>query len=160
MKCEKAIDLIFEYHREPAPLLTALQIGLHLFFCPECARMNERLEASQDILNEDFFPPAPDLEDTIMQKIAAEDCLIYDTQNAETSAVPGGLSTRGWVIAGLIILVSLASAFIGMEFNNIAHTAGISFLLPVGLTIGVVLTSYGAFFIGSHLKELSKRFGL
>ena len=35
-----------------------------------------------------------------------------------------------------------------------------SFLLPVGITIGVVLTTYGALFIGSHLKELSERFGL
>jgi hypothetical protein len=35
-----------------------------------------------------------------------------------------------------------------------------SYLLPVGITIGIVLTSYGALFIGSHLKELSERFGL
>jgi hypothetical protein len=35
-----------------------------------------------------------------------------------------------------------------------------SFLLPVGITVGIVLTSYGALFIGGHLKELSERFRL
>jgi hypothetical protein len=30
----------------------------------------------------------------------------------------------------------------------------------VGITIGIVLTCYGALFIGSHLKELMERFGL
>jgi hypothetical protein len=35
-----------------------------------------------------------------------------------------------------------------------------SFLLPVGITFGIVLTSYGALFIGSHLEEFSERFGL
>jgi hypothetical protein len=45
-----------------------------------------------------------------------------------------------------------------MDFINIADTQGSSFLLPVGITIGAVVTGYGAFFIGSHLKELSSRF--
>ena len=160
MKCEKAMDLIFAYHGEEAPLLVHLQTGVHLFFCPDCSRTYERLEASREILGEDFFPPAPDLEESIMRQVAAEDSGIFETNDAPAPVLPGGLSTRGWVIAGLIILVSLASAFIGMEFNSLAHSAGMSFLLPVGITIGIVLTSYGALFIGSHLKELREKFGL
>jgi hypothetical protein len=45
-----------------------------------------------------------------------------------------------------------------MDFIKVADTQGSSFLLPVGITIGAVLTGYGALFIGSHLKELSSRF--
>jgi len=30
----------------------------------------------------------------------------------------------------------------------------------MGITIGIILTTYGALFIGSHLKQLSERFGL
>jgi hypothetical protein len=47
-----------------------------------------------------------------------------------------------------------------MNFVAIANSEGSSFLLPVGITIGIVLTCYGALFIGSHLKELSSRFRL
>jgi len=77
-----------------------------------------------------------------------------------TETVSTGLSTRGWVIAGIVILLSLISAFFGYDFHRVTKAAGISLLLPVGIIIGVFLTGYGALFIGSHLKELSKRFGL
>ena len=159
MKCDKVMDAIYEYSGEPMPLLTHLQVELHLFFCPDCAREYERLELSREILKTDFFPFSPDVEDSIMNVLARED-EVLEEQDAEVFVVPGGLSTRGWVIAGLIILVSLASAFFGLDFINVAHSAGMSFLLPMGITIGIVLTSYGALFIGSHLKELSERFGL
>ena len=93
-----------------------------------------------------------------MAAIAAEE--EKNPEPEEIFAIPGGLSTRGWVIAGLIILISLSTAFLGMDFEHIANVAGMSFMLPVGITIGIVLTSYGALFIGSHLKELTERFGL
>jgi hypothetical protein len=106
-------------------------------------------------MKEDFFPPSPGLEDSIMAKVAIE---IEEKQPQTVSA--GGLSTRGWVIAGLIIFISLATAFFGFDFKKITGEMGISFLIPASITIGIVLTTYGAFFIGSHLKELSERFGL
>jgi hypothetical protein len=150
------MDEIYEYSGgEVMPPLLKLRIMAHVFFCPDCAREAERLELAQDILRNDFFPPAPDFEDNIMALVAGE-----ETADPEFSESPGGLSTRGWVIAGLAVLVSLATAFIGIDFNRVALDAGMSFLLPVGITIGIVLTSYGALFIGSHLKELSERFGL
>jgi hypothetical protein len=64
------------------------------------------------------------------------------------------------VITGLVVLVSLVTAFLGFDFERIAASQGSSFLLPLGLTIGVVISGYGAVFIGSHLKELSSRFRL
>jgi hypothetical protein len=73
---------------------------------------------------------------------------------------PQGVSFRSWVIAGLIILVSLSSSFFNLDFVETVASYGSSFLLPVGLTIGIVVTGYGALFIGSHLKELSTRFRL
>jgi hypothetical protein len=159
MKCEKTMDLIYDYAGEPMPLLVHLRIALHLFLCPDCVRGNELMELSRETLKNDFFPPAPDLEESIMSRIAEESAEL-ETQAAETPIAPGELSTRGWVIAGIIILVSLSSVFFGSEFNQLASGRNLSFLLPVGITIGIVLTSYGAFFIGSHLKELSKRFRL
>jgi len=113
----------------------------------------ERYQSAKTIMKEDFFPPSPELENSIMAKIEAE-------QEDESYAVAGGLSTHGWVIAGVAILISLVTVFFGLDFKHLALESGMSFVLPMGITIGIVLTTYGALFIGSHLKELSERFGL
>jgi hypothetical protein len=157
MSCSKILDMVYEWSEDSMPLLNQVQVWMHTVICPNCAQEIERFEVSKAIMREDFFPLPPDLEDSIMAKIAIEE---EQTEAEESYAVPGGLSTRGWVIAGLIILVSLGTAFFGLDFKKIANETGMSFLLPVGITVGIVLTTYGALFIGSHLKELSERFGL
>ena len=160
MNCERILDKIYEM--DSIPLLTRIRIGLHILVCPDCAQEIERFEVCRDILHREIFSAsildaAPGLEDTIMAMTAAE-----EEKNAEQEAaeISGGFSTRGWVIAGLVMLVSLATSFFGLDFNKVAVTAGMSFMIPIGITIGAALTCYGALFIGSHLKELSERFGL
>jgi hypothetical protein len=153
MNCSKILDIVYE--QENPSLLTRIRIGLHLLVCPDCAQEVERFEVCRDVLQNDFLPAAPVFEDSIMAMIAEEEGEIR-----KTSEIPGGFSTRGWIITGIVMLVSLATAFFGMEFNNVAIAAGMSYMIPIGITIGVLLTSYGAVFIGSHLKELSERFGL
>ncbi|AEF80398.1 hypothetical protein [Leadbettera azotonutricia] len=147
---------IFEASGEgPLPFLARLRISIHLFFCSRCAGEAKKMELLHSVMIDDFFPSAPALEDAIMQKISAE------TIDEEPAAdAPAGLSLRSWVIIGCFVLLSLSTAFFGMDFINVADAQGSSFLLPVGITIGAVLTGYGAFFIGSHLKELSSRFGI
>jgi hypothetical protein len=130
-----------------------LEIGIHIFHCSRCAREIENMEKAQDLMKSDFFPPVASLEESIMEQIYREEPLVF-------TEAPAGVSFRGWVITGLIVLISLASAFLGMDFDKVVSTGGSSFLLPLGLTIGVVVTGYGALFIGSHLKELSERFRL
>jgi len=156
MSCEKILDKVYEYSGDPdaMPLVTRIRIGLHLLVCPDCAQEVERFEVCRDILHSEFLPPAPDLEDAVMAIISAEE------NEMEEAELPGGFSTRGWVIAGLVMLVSLATAFFGLDFNRVALAAGMSFMIPVGITIGIVLTCYGALFVGSHLKEFTERFGL
>jgi hypothetical protein len=158
MNCDAMIDKMYGTLGErPLSLTIRLRLALHVIFCPQCAERILRLEAVQDIMAADFFPPSPVLEDLIMDRI-------YDTG----MELPDLLSTepimtvpfQGWVVTGLVILVALATSVFGMDFINLAKTSGTSFLLPVGLVIGGVITSYGALFIGSHLKELSDRFNL
>jgi hypothetical protein len=145
---------IFEAAGEEAlPFLTQLRMGIHLFFCSRCAGEAKKMELLHSVMINDFFPPAPDLEDAIMQKISAE---AADEESVADD--PAGLSLRSWVIVGCFVLLSLSTVFFGMDFIDVADAQGSSFLLPVGITIGAVLTGYGAFFIGSHLKELSSRF--
>jgi len=157
MNCSKIMDIVYEYSSETMPLLNQFQVCLHTITCPHCAQKIEHFNVSRSIMREDFFPPSPNLEDTIMARIAIEE---EQTETEESYAVPGGISTRGWVIAGVIVLLSLATAFFGLDFQNLADETGMSFLLPVGITVGIILTTYGALFIGSHLKELTERFGL
>jgi hypothetical protein len=166
MNCSKVLDMVYEYsggdpdREDPMPLLNQIQIWLHTIICPACAQEIERYQVTRDIMREDFFPSSPELEDAIMARIAGEEELNAQEPYAAADIAAGGLSFRGWAIAGLIILISLATSFFGLDFQKVADETGISFLLPVGITIGIVLTTYGAFFIGSHLKELSERFDL
>lgn len=159
MNCLKTMDLIYEYSgsghdpQDSMPLFDQIQVWIHIFFCENCAGEVKRLEEARNILRSGFFYLSPRLEDSIMIRIAAE-------EDTEITTVPGGLSTKGWVITGIIILFSLGTAFFGIDFKEIADETGISFLLPAGITIGIILTTYCAIFIGSHLKELSERFGL
>ena len=155
MICEKIVTKI--YQGDTLSLLTRIGIGLHLLFCSDCTREIERYEKCRDILRNEFFPQSPGLEDSIMAMVAAEKEEAWEAQRAELS---GGFSLRGWVIAGLVMFVSLATAFFGLDFNKVALASGISFMIPIGITIGIALTCYGALFIGCHLKEFSERFGL
>jgi len=145
------------YDEEPMSLYYQIQVGFHAFFCQNCAQKIENYQAVRLTMKEDFLPSSPDIENSIMEKIAVEE---IQTEIEHSYASPGVLSTRGWVIAGLIIMVSLITAFFGLDFQNLASESGMSFMLPVGITIGIMLTAYGVFFIGSNLKELSERFGL
>jgi hypothetical protein len=171
MTCQEIMDKVYEYDGDSMPLTLHIRIALHLFFCPDCARELERFEEARTILRTGFFPPSPDFEETVMDTLRngasfeipgmeGADCF-----SAEEAGVPAGIpetgvSFRGWVITGLVALFSLPASFFGFNFSRLAASEGMSFLLPAGITVGVVLTCYGALFIGSHVKELSERFGL
>jgi hypothetical protein len=149
MNCAKILDIVYE-QQEDMSLFNRIRVGMHLLVCPDCAQEVERFEVCRDMLQDDFMFLAP-AEEAVNTAEATE------AMNAE---VPGGFSIRGWIIAGIVMLVSLATVFFGLEFNKVALIAGMAFTIPIGITIGIALTSYGALFIGSHLKDLSERFGL
>jgi hypothetical protein len=155
MSCAKILDIVYE--QEDMSLFNRIRVGLHLLVCPDCAQEVERFEVCRDIMRNDFMFPTPDLEDPIMSMISAGEDEITESQQTE---VPGGFSIRGWIVAGIVMLVSLATLFFGLEFNKVALIAGMAFTIPIGITIGIALTSYGALFIGCHLKALSERFNL
>jgi len=136
------------------PLLARIRMELHLLLCPQCAREIRNLRCLEEIMKTDFSPHCPDFEEPVME------CLYAEADPEEKIDAPAGFSLRGWVLIGFFVLLSLSSSFFGISFGIIANEEGLSFLLPVGITIGIVLTCYGALFIASHLKELSTRFGL
>ena len=159
MNCSNILDMVYE-SETPIPLINQVQIWLHTIVCPSCSQEIERYQVCNSILREDFFPSSPMLEDSIMAKVAAIAAEEEHKKIEELQTAAGGFSTRGWIIAGIIIFVSFAAAYFGLDFKRLANESGISFLLPMGITFGIVLTLYSALFIGSHLKEFSERFGL
>jgi hypothetical protein len=161
MTCQTILDKIYEFDGErPLPLWIRLQIAVHVILCPRCAEKAARLEAARSLMSAGFFPPAPDLSDSIMNSVYAEDRELVPDIPFEEEELSPEVSFGSWVLTGFIVLLSLSTAFMGMGFIKVASAQGSSFLLPVGITIGVVVTGYGAMFIGSHLKELSGRFRL
>jgi hypothetical protein len=162
----KAIKSIFTKHvineiynssrEEPLPFLVQLRQNMHLLFCPRCAEAVKIFDLLQDSANNDFFRPSPDITERVMKKIMDE--AIAEEESGNSFSASGGFSVRGWIFAGCFLLLSLSTAFFGMDFGKLADDEGSRFLLPVGITIGAVLTGYCALFIGSHLKEFSSWF--
>ena len=155
MNCDTVVDTIYEAEKDISlPIMTQIRIGLHLLFCPSCTEEIKKLRCIEEIMQNDFFPPSPDFGELLMER------LVEEADIEEETDAPTGFSFRGWVLIGFFVLLSLSSAFFGMNFVKITDTEALSLLLPLGITTGMALTCYGALFIGSHLKELSTRFGL
>jgi hypothetical protein len=155
--CHAVMDKTYEFSGDsPLPFLNRLEIAAHVLFCSHCAAEIVRLEQARSLMRTDFFPVSPCFEDSVMNLISAETIATPEDGWGFLPAV----SFRGWVVTGLVILISLSTSFFGMDFMSVTRDYGTSFLLSIGITIGAVVTGYGALFIGSHLKELSDRFGL
>ena len=155
LDCDTVLDAVYEEDRDrPLSVISQVKIKLHLLFCPACSAELKNFQYIEEILKQDFFPQSPEFEEFFMERLYKETAM---EEKTETSA---GFSFRSWVIIGFFVLLSLSSSFFGMNFVQIADSEGLSFLLPVGITIGMVVTCYGALFIGSHLEKLSARFGL
>jgi len=155
MDCQTVLDVVYYSDKHNTlPILAQVRIWFHLLFCPVCPIELENLRNIEDIMKTEFLPPSPDFEEIIMKHL-------YDVSNiVEKTDAPSGFSLRSWIIIGFFVLLSLSSSFFSINFIEIADAEGLSFLLPVGLTIGMVVTCYGALFIGSNLNKLSTRFKL
>jgi hypothetical protein len=156
MKCDNALDVVYEDDDIPS-LGKRLRLAFHIIFCRTCASHLERYEEARSFLQTGFFPLSPDFSDLIMSRIYDES---FDEETDEQLVGTGGFSVKGWIISGIALLLSLTMVFFDQDFINIARDQGSSFLLPMGILTGIVITGYGALFIGSHLKEFSDRFKL
>lgn len=151
-QCEGIIEKIYSDDEE-LTLINRLCIAFHKTHCKNCATEARVYEKARISLH-NFIPQfatqfAPrSVADNVMAMI-----------NYETAPFVS-VSYASWITAGLVIMVSLSTAFFGKDFGRAVTEAGSAFLLPVSLTIGAVITAYSAMFIASHLEQLSAKFGL
>jgi len=116
-------------------------------------KADRRFKLALELLKKGYIGPAPDLSDKIMRAIGLE------TPNPIEEAVER-ISLRDWLVVGLLIALSLMLTPAGQDFEWLVRTLGSFMLAPISITLGVVLTIYCAYFIASHLEELSERFGI
>ncbi|MDR1419950.1 MAG: peptidoglycan-binding protein [Treponema sp.] len=164
MNCREIMDMVYEYDGDDsAPLCARIRIRLHALFCLRCGQELERYTAAREALRDGFFTPAG-LEESVMARILREDPVEADEYEEEYAgegmSEEAGVSFRSWIITGILMFFSLSTSFFSLNFTKLAISQDLSFLLPMGITIGAVLTIYCTIFIGSHIKELSEKFGL
>jgi thiol-disulfide isomerase/thioredoxin len=157
MNCKEAEEKIF--WAEQYRLFDRVLLAFHTLRCPHCRKEARLYDQSMELMREDFFSEAAwqggfALADNVM-RIIEENEVEMDFEEAVSP-----ISIARWIITGIVIILSFAVVFFGRDFDKIADSQGTAFLLPVGITIGVVVTSYCGLFIASHLKELSSKFGL
>ena len=151
-KCQTYMDILYDSTEDAAFFLKVWMIA-HALLCPRCAAEKHKLAIAKRLMHQSFMPSAPDITNAVMASIHSKR-YIKDESFVES------YSLRIWTIAGVFILCSLAAAFFGSDFNFIAKSSGFSFLLPIGIVIGGVITAYGAFFVVSNLDKLCQKFGL
>jgi hypothetical protein len=152
MNCDRVLDLLY-YSEESFSLVERILIYFHIRRCPKCAVHRRALQIASARMKEDFFPPAvADMSTKIMALIRRGTLM--------DSAKPEAIPFRAWVIAGLAMLVSLPGAYLGVDYLIPVDTRSVYFMLSLGITVGAVITAFGAMFIGCHMTELSKWLGL
>ncbi|MDR1470353.1 MAG: hypothetical protein LBT00_13805 [Spirochaetaceae bacterium] len=153
------------YEGESLSFFDRLVIAFHLLGCQKCARDLVRYENVCEIMHTDFFTDGGSAESGYESVADSVMALIGEEQDAAASGLLADLSPeilpiRDWIISGVIIIAALTTSFFGMDFGTLARDFGNGFTIPLAVTIGTVITAYIAVFIGNHLKELSKLFGL
>ncbi|MDR2481190.1 MAG: peptidoglycan-binding protein [Spirochaetaceae bacterium] len=148
MNCKTVLENLYN---DDKSFLLKLKIKIHKALCLDCADKERKLRMAKRIMLNDFMPPPPDITDRIMAIIGEEKDFKIDT---------AAFSFRSWIFTGIFILLSLTSVYLGRDFHTIVINNGLHFILPLGITIGIIITAYCAVFIGTHLNELCEKFGL
>ena len=146
MTCEKASEYVAKKAGDGGypPL-----VRLHLIRCRRCAGEAARMEDSIRMMRRDFLPPSPDFSAAVMSAIRGTPLL---------EAAP--VSFRNWLLVGMTLLAASALSPLGSAFEWVKKSFGTGFLLPLNIVLGLTLAGYCAFFIGTHMKELSERLKL
>jgi len=139
MKCEKIIDDFLRSESNTVPLL----IRLHLFRCSQCRQEISDLQNKiSELWNDSAYKAPYDMTNQIMQRIA----LLHEVHSRD-------ISDGKWIITWITIIVSIALVNYSESFRWLEKYFGGSFEIPLNIVMGIVVTIYSAFFIGTHLDR-------
>lgn len=144
MRCDEFLDRYDMLDSDEEP---GLFMRLHLATCPSCrARVAERASALAAIRASAAEPVDLDLEAAIEDRVMAAVRLMPAPRRE--------LHAREWVVSGLVIFASIALVPFDANYGILRDLFGEGFTMPLCLVLGLVLTIYGAVFIGTHMSEL------
>ncbi len=145
MKCKNAINqfmLLDDYKNLP------WRIKFHILFCKNCRQEIRKLtEELNSLTCKTPFYITRDISDDVMNII-----------NNFRTVQQKNMSNFKWIAAGAIMLSSMFLVSFSNSMIWLKSTFGSSFIIPLSIVQGLVITGYAALFIGSHLDGLKKTF--
>ncbi len=143
MKCDKAISYYLqndEIGRIP------FKVRIHTFFCPVCSGEIMQLMLMFRLLEEkSIWEMDKDIKDNVMDKIQRQSVF------AEKR-----ISGLKWVVIGIIIFASMFLINFSESFMWLKEQFGSSFVIPMSIVLGLVLTVYLMLFTSSNIDFLEK----
>ena len=144
MRCDEFLD---RYDRLDSGEEAGLLLRLHLATCPECRALVAEHEASLEAIRAAAtLPVDATIEEAIEARIMAAVHLLPAPRRE--------LHARDWAISGFVIFASLALVPIDANYGILRDLFGEGSTMSLYLVLGLVLTIYGAVFIGTHMTEL------
>jgi hypothetical protein len=144
MRCESFLD---RFDRLDAGEEPGLLLRLHLSRCPSCRARVEGLDAAIESWRAQEGEALPAREAEAVEGRVMAAVRLMPRPHRE-------LHARNWILAGLVIVASMAFIPYDRNFLFIKELFGESYTLPLFLVLGLLLTVYGAVFIGTHMEEL------
>ncbi len=146
MKCEEAVQFFLKQEDNKLPLL----LKLHMMFCPGCRKEIHELQGIfSGALGNPPFIMARDMSESVMSTIALSEL------NREIDFSPLRWLLVGLTIFASIFLISYSDSFIWMKEHF-----GSGLEIPLNLVLGIAITCYAVFYIGTHLESAKKLAGI
>lgn len=156
MTCEQAMSEYFDLDRGESPAGT---LADHLRSCPNCSSLVLKIDSGLAILSEQTLRPDAELRSelfvqSVMARVRQESAAVDEDAPEEQN-----LLSR-WIVVGVIILAAIPLSSFSDSLSWLSQLFGSRLDFPLHLVLGLAFTIYALFFIGSHLKELSRRLHL
>jgi hypothetical protein len=123
-------------------------LALHLARCPRCSA---RVEIRRRAIELYRLPQPAEEMDLVGRVMAALPFLPRPRRE---------VAMRNWILAGVILASSIVLVPAQGVFSGVIDTYGPQWMLPFVLVFGFGVAIFGAFFIKTHMDELSNRFGI
>lgn len=142
MKCKDAVRRILESDHGHIPFM----VQMHCRMCSKCmSELSDIRKAERMLQDKWFFSPEYDLSPRVLSQIRATS---YATRKS-TTWIPG-LSV-GVVLVASLFLVNFSDTFAWIEL-----AMGDTFIIPVNIVLGLIISAYLAAFIASQIQRLSQ----
>ena len=143
MKCNSTIRSFLELDNY---MELPFSIRLHMVFCKKCRNEIYSLQNTFFNLRESQpFDMLDDLSSIVMNTIYAGP--VFYSKN---------VSSTKWLSVGMLIFLSMVGLTFSNSFASLKDYFGIYFEIPLNIVMGLAITIYVGFFIGSHLEETRK----